>query len=271
MVKKTKKTTTKKTPTRKAAQEVAFEVPARYRFGMEIRGDEPGLLMHNFSQKSFEEMLAKQVGYLLERQPKKVNECIEQAITRNTEGAVALDTVCMKKAIRSAAYGKKNVPKGLRNGVWIIGGSIPITYERMEDVVHPVMVGPWNNRVKDLRFRPLFLGWSARFVVEHDEKIPLQALVNLINEAGRGGLGEWRPSKGDGAFGTFTISRVIDDPKEMAEVVALCKPIIKPLVIPEWARDAEINPELLAKIMRGEHEAANAGREEDGQDQIAFS
>lgn len=257
-----------------AAEKMVWERPARYRFGLEIVGDEQGLLMNNYSQKSFEEMLAKQVGYLLERQPKNIRECIENAITRNTAGDVSLDTVCMKKAIRSAAHGKQNVPKGLRNGVWVVGGSIPITYEVMQEVVHPVMVGPWNKKVKDLRFRPLFLGWKARFVIEAMEKIPLQALINLINEAGRGGLGEWRPSKGDGAFGTFTISRAIDDLKEVEEVLTICKPIIKPLVIPEWARDAKISPELLARIMRGEEEIEvnNDKVEEDTEeeDQPAF-
>jgi hypothetical protein len=264
--KKATKKTTKKAATRKRGQQVVYETPAQFTFGLEIVGDEQGLLMHDFSQKSFEEMLAKQVGYVVERQPKKINECIEQAITRNTAGVVSMPTVCMKKAIRSAAYGKDNVPKGLRRGVWIVGGSIPITYEKMEEVVHPVMVGPWNKKVKDLRFRPLFLGWKARFVVQHSENIPLQALINLINEAGRGGWGEWRPSKGDGSYGTFTIARAIDDPKEMAEITKICKPAIRPLVIPEWARNAEIDPKLLSKVMQGDD--GTAEEEEKGQ---AFS
>lgn len=261
-----KKTTTKK----KEGKDICFETPSRYSIGLEVvQAGDRGLLMNDYSQKSFEEMLAKQIGYILERQPKKINECIENAITRNVAGDVSMPTVCMKKAIRSAAYGKENVPKGLRRGVWIIGGSIPITYETMEEVVHPVMVGPWNNRVKDLRFRPLFQGWKARFIIEHSETIPLQALINLINEAGRGGWGEWRPSKGDGEYGTFAISRAIHDPEELKEVAAICKPIIKPLVIPEWARNAEIDPTLLAKLMRDGGVADNT--EEDSKSEVAFS
>lgn len=267
MAKRTKQPTTKtKEATRtKKTQQVIFETPAQFTFGLEIVGDDQGLLMHDFSQKSFEEMLAKQVGYVLERQPKKINECIEQAITRNTAGDVVMPTVCMKKAIRSAAYGKENVPKGLRRGVWILGNSIPITYEKMEEVVHPVMVGPWNKRVKDLRFRPLFLGWKARFIVQHSENIPLQALINLINEAGRGGWGEWRPSKGDGTYGTFTISRAIDDVKELAEITKICKPAIRPLVIPEWAKNVEIDPKLLSKVMQQD----DTDEEQEGE--VAFS
>lgn len=246
------------------AKNIVLETLAQFSFGLEIVGDEQGLLMNDFSQKSFEEMLAKQVGYLLERKPKVISECIEQAITRNTAGSVAMPTVCMKKAIRSAAYGKENTPKGLRRGVWILGNSIPITYEQMKEVVHPVMVGPWNKKVKDLRFRPLFLGWKARFIVQHSENIPLQALIHLINDAGRGGWGEWRPSKNDGIYGTFTISRAIDDKEELAEIATLCKPAIRPLVIPEWAKNAAIDPALLAKVMQ---EASSTEDEEKEQDQ----
>ena len=102
-------------------------------------------------------------------------------------------------------------------------------------------------KVPDVRFRPAFEDWSARFIVIFSQQLPVETIVDLISKAGKIGIGEWRPEK-DGSFGTFEISRAISDPKELKEVRELCRTPLKKLVIPEWAMHLEITPEMLNKL-----------------------
>jgi hypothetical protein len=102
-------------------------------------------------------------------------------------------------------------------------------------------------RAPDVRFRPMFEGWKARLVIQFSDAIAMQSVVDLVQRAGRVGLCEWRPEK-DGTFGTFRVSRAITDPKEIAEVRDICSPQLRSLKIPEWALDAEIDPELLQRV-----------------------
>jgi hypothetical protein len=50
------------------------------------------------------------------------------------------------------------------------------------------------------------------------------------------------------------VSRNILDSKEFAEINKACRVQIPGLVIPEWAMNAELTPEMLAKIGKGEEE-----------------
>lgn len=109
------------------------------------------------------------------------------------------------------------------------------------DMVRTAGIG----RVPDVRFRYEYLNWKARLVLEFDENtISTATVVDLLNRAGRVGVGEWRPER-DGTFGTFRVSRHINDPKEVAEVLEECSVPLVSLIIPEWAMDAEIDSETL--------------------------
>lgn len=58
-----------------------------------------------------------------------------------------------------------------------------------------------------LRYRAGFPAWSAVLTIKFDPTlIPAEILVNLVNAAGRGGVGNWRPSSPEsksGWAGTF--------------------------------------------------------------------
>lgn len=61
-------------------------------------------------------------------------------------------------------------------------------------------------QAKNVRVRPRFDAWSASGVVEvTDERIDQSILEQLFEQAGRCGLGDWRPSapKKPGVFGMF--------------------------------------------------------------------
>lgn len=187
------------------------------------------------------------MGISTVREKKVPAKCIEQATIKNSDGRVCIPPMAIKKAMIAAASHIKDLKKTiLRTSIFIEGGSIPIQYSQMipqMDMVRTSGVG----RKPDVRFRPRFEDWSARFIILFPETLPVQSVVDLVNRAGSGGVGEWRPEK-DGTFGTFVVSRSISDGDEVKEVRKACSYHIPPLVIPDWAMNEEFSPEILAKI-----------------------
>jgi hypothetical protein len=213
---------------------------------LEVEGTAPAI-QNCFNQKVIEEMLRKHMGLPVQREKKVPADCIERAITRNTEEVICFPPTAFKKAMLTAAAQVKGLKKTmLRASLFVEGGSVPITYSRMVarmDIVRTSGQG----RTPDVRFRPAFEDWKARLILLFADMIPAQTVVDLLNRAGNVGIGEWRPEK-DGNFGTFTVVRAITDPKEISQVRKMCRPAIKPLIIPEWAMNAELSVELLSKI-----------------------
>jgi len=214
--------------------------------GLEIVGTAE-LIQNCFNQKAIEEMLKKHMGLPVEREKKIPADCIERAIVRNIKDEICLPPTALKKAILSAASNIKTVTKTkLRSSVFVEGGSLPIKYSRMiprMDMVKTSGIG----HVPDVRFRPSFEDWSTRFIILFPEQIPVEMIIELIQLAGKVGVGEWRPEK-DGTYGTFEISRAIDNPKELKEVREKCRTPLKKLIIPDWTMNIEMSKEILAKI-----------------------
>lgn len=207
------------------------------------------LIQHNFSQKTIEQMLRKHMGITVQREKKKPRECIEDATIYNTADPkrVCLSPTAIKKAILTAASQIEKITKGsLKTRLFMPGKSIPITYSAMIPRMDMVRTSGIN-RQPDVRFRPSFSNWKARFELEFSHELRVQSVIDLIYRAGSIGVGEWRPEK-DGTFGTFKVSRAISDPKEVAEVRDICTYPLVPLVIPEWAMDTAIDPQILQQI-----------------------
>jgi hypothetical protein len=76
--------------------------------------------------------------------------------------------------------------------------------ELSEDMVK---VGPFNNRVPDLRYRPSFRNWSVELELSLI-KTGMFTMADLVNAMQLGGfmngVGEWRTEK-DGEFGSFHV------------------------------------------------------------------
>ena len=257
MTTKNTKTTSKKTSRNNGARrvtEVAIEQPQIFEVALEITGTAP-LLQNCFNQKALEQMLRKHMGLSTQKEPKVPADCIERATIRNEEGGVCIPSTAIKKAMLSAATLKKGLPKTrLRQQIFVEGNSIPIKYDRMEpqmDVVITSGIG----RTPDIRFRPRFDGWSARLILSFAEGLAVQTVVDLLNCAGRVGVGEWRPEK-DGTYGTFRVSRHIDLVDEIEEVRLAGMPYLKRLRIPDWAMSTELSADMLKKIGDGYKEVA---------------
>ncbi len=240
---------------------IVIEQPSSMIVTLEIKGTAP-LLQHCFGQKAIEQMLRKHMGLSVQREAKKPAEVIESATVRNVDGKVCLPPTAIKKAMLSAAAQIKGLKKTqLRSQVYVCGGSIPISYSRMVPQMDMCRTSGMG-RTPDVRFRPRFEDWSARLRIEFADQIQVQTVVDLLQRAGRVGVGEWRPER-DGEFGTFEVSRNIIDAKEIAEVAKACAPSLRRLTIPEWAMDVELSPEILSHLS---NDAAAAG--DNGVDEI---
>lgn len=239
-----------------SAKSLVIAQPTILSVALEVEGT-ADLIQNKFSQKSVEQMLRKHMGISVQREAKKPREVLEDATVYNMDKRVAIPPTCFKMAMLGAASQLKGLKKTeLRMALFIQGNSIPITYSAMVprmDIARTSGIG----RVPDVRFRPSFQDWKARIIIQFTDTLTVQTVVDLLNRAGNGGVGEWRPQK-NGTFGTFRVSRHIDTPQEIGEVAAECAVPLIPLTIPDWALDMEIDPSVLQKIFasQGEEEAA---------------
>jgi hypothetical protein len=248
------------------ASKIAIEQPSSQSICLEIESVTP-LLQNCFNQKAMEQMLRKHMGLSVVQEKKKPSEVIEAATIRNLRGMVCVPPTGIKKAMLTASLGIKGLKKTrLRPSIFIFGGSIPLVHSEMVPQLDIVRL---NGRAPDVRFRPRFDTWRARFIVIFNEDLDVQTIIDLVQRAGQIGLCEWRPEK-DGTYGTFKVSRVLDSPEEIAEVRDICSVPLKSLVIPTWALDMDIDNEMLAKIASGEGETeeenanGNVGDEKGG-------
>lgn len=231
-----------------AAKSIVIEQPKSFSVCVEITGMSD-LIQNNFAQKSVEAMLKKHMGLSVQRESKKPRELLEQAMVKNVDGKICLSPTCFKKAMLGAAGSVKLKKTDLRTAIFIRGNSIPITYEKMVprmDICRLAGVG----RTPDVRFRPSFQNWKARMVIQFSDTLGVQSVIDLLNRSGSGGVGEWRPQR-DGTFGTFRVSRHISSAKEIGEVEHECSYGLVPVVIPDWALDLDISPQICDSILNG--------------------
>jgi len=239
-----------------SAQSVVIEQPTILSVGVEVSGT-ADLIQNRFSQKSVEQMLKAHMGISVQRERKKPREVLEDATVYNMDRKVALPPTGFKLAMLSAATQIKGLKKTqLRIALFIQGNSIPITYEatcpRM-DITRTSGIG----RTPDVRFRPSFQNWKARMIIQFADTLTVQTVVDLLNRAGQVGVGEWRPER-NGSYGTFKVTRHITSPQELGEVETECQVPLIPLRIPDWALDAEIDPQVLSKIFASQNEESEA-------------
>jgi hypothetical protein len=66
-----------------------------------------------------------------------------------------------------------------------------------------------SNGGADLRYRYMFVGWRAVLRIRYvPSSITAGSVVTLVDAAGRGGVGDWRPSAPKSATGTYGTWRV---------------------------------------------------------------
>jgi hypothetical protein len=217
-------------------------------------GDDPGLLVHDFDQKSFEEMLAGMCDYKLPREPKDLEKDYQRAFCRNEKEVEAIPAAWIRAAMVSASPRSKGMVEAtvLSSSVYVMGKSLPIrapkgpigakaerTIETAESVndVRIVRVGSWGNKKPDVRARPYYDQWSMDVVIRYyPDQIELRSVAWALDAAGKFvGLCEWRPAK-RGEFGRFTVESLPET--EYQRIIAESATPYKRLQVPPWLMTA---------------------------------
>lgn len=168
-----------------------------------IEGITP-LIVHAWSEKA-RAMMANSETVKRKKEPRDPEGDYQAARYLLEDGRDGFPAVGFKAAIVGAARLFEGVTMtALKQWVFVQGlGAqqlVPIDGEisRREDMVR---VG---QGVADIRWRPQFWPWRATLAVEFvANAITPSSILNLVDAAGIGGVGEWRPSAPKGMTGTY--------------------------------------------------------------------
>lgn len=177
-----------------------------------IEGIAP-LVTHNWSEKAKQMMRDKQQGITAKKkEPKDPEQEYLDAFYRLPDGSPGMPAAAFKAATVGGARLFENVTMVTIKQAMFFSGEGPEQLVRIvgdpEFYEAPVRVGMG---VADLRYRPRFFPWSAVLRVKFNaDMLSVDALVNLIEAGGMGGVGEWRPSapkSATGSYGTYGVVR----------------------------------------------------------------
>lgn len=169
------------------------------------------LIVHRFDEKARKIMLdnmqrSEKAQVRAKKDPKDPKAEYEASRYRMADGSDGFPATAFKTAMVDSArfFGKEVTMVQLRQ-VLFVQGTGPDQLVRItgdismrEDAVKVGMGGT------DLRYRAMFSDWSATLEIHFlESQIDLSSVVNLIDAAGNGGVGEWRPSSPKGKSGTY--------------------------------------------------------------------
>lgn len=167
------------------------------------------LITHNWSEKAKQEMRDKQMGKAkAKKEPKDPEVDFHSSKYVLPDGREGFPAVAFKSAIVNAARFFSDLKMTeLRQGIYVHGEGpdllVPIVGESFlrEDMVRVGM------GTADLRYRACYPEWSVNLVVTWATTVcSLEQMVALIDAAGLGGVGEWRPEKSkSGQYGMFRV------------------------------------------------------------------
>jgi hypothetical protein len=178
---------------------------------VEIRGLTP-IIPHKWAEKAIAQMRSKQGGNAVDKLPPKVAEDeAYQATYWLPDGRPGMPATAFKAAMVGACRLFDEPPMTLAKVLFYVEGEgpeqlVPIdcdSIEMREDL-------PRNsNGNPDLRYRNQLVGWSARLTIRYTaSRISEASIVALLDAAGRGGVGDWRPSapkSATGMYGTWEV------------------------------------------------------------------
>jgi len=177
-----------------------------------IVGQTP-LVVHAWSEKAKTTMRDKQGGKVVRKKdPKDPQAEYEAAFHRLPDGRPGFPASGFKAATIQGARCFDNVTMAsLKAAIFVMGEGpdqlVPIEGEpEMWEAPVRIAMG-----TTDLRYRPRFWPWSATLTVKFNALLLSQeAVVNLINAGGLGGVGEWRPTSPksySGSYGMYEVKR----------------------------------------------------------------
>ena len=169
------------------------------------------LIVHRFDEKAKQMMLeAQQTKTRAKKSAKDPNADYERSMYRLDDGGHGFPAVGFKAAMVDSARLYEGVKMTeLRACLHVIGQGleqlvrldIPTDPRMREDAVRVGM------GTADLRYRAEYTTWKAALEIQFvPSMISTDSVVALVDAAGLGGIGEWRPSKAKtGIYGTFQV------------------------------------------------------------------
>lgn len=177
----------------------------RDRIIISIEGQTP-LIPHRWSEKAKRMMLDKQQGKAVaKKSPKSPEDEAHDATYWLPDGTPGVPATAFKAAIADAARHFGSVTQVLvKQSVFVVGEG----EDQLVRISGPVSMRedmPRNaTGVADLRYRNQIFPWEAKLEIEYvASALTPEALLALVDAAGFGGVGDWRPSSPKSKSGTY--------------------------------------------------------------------
>lgn len=181
---------------------------------IDVVGKTP-LIPHRFSEKAKKMMLDKQQGKAKPKAPPKNPEqdAFDSAYWLDEGVQQGMPSVAFKAAIADAArfFDKSVTIEALKRAIFVKG----IGPDQLVPISAEWEVFEANTRLAsgtaDLRYRYKLWPWRATLEIEFVASlITPDALVALVDAAGRNGVGDWRPSSPKAKTGTYGMFQVAE-------------------------------------------------------------
>lgn len=210
---------------KKGKQETVVVRPLKIeRMQIEVIG-RTSLIVNNWSKKSLEDMKNKgKAADTKPRPPRDPEAAFNSSRYLLPDGSDGIPVDAFKAAIVDACRFFKNsklTKVDLKQSILIHGemedsNTAPLEPRKLVRINGEPTMRTDAPRIgmgtTDLRWRAEFWPWSAVLDIEYmPDMIGASALVNIINAAGYGGVGEWRPSAPKSATGTHGMFEVKTD------------------------------------------------------------
>lgn len=201
-----------KTVTKETVASINLVKVEKQRLEILVVGTAP-LIMHAWDPKTKQQMLdAQMAGATKTRKKKEPKDPIasyEACRYRLPDGSDGAPATAFKLAIVRAARLFEGVKMTeLRAALHVVGTGpdqlvrLEAETPRMREDMVRVGMG-----TADIRHRPEYWPWAARLeIVFLPTMISTESVVALVDAAGLGGIGEWRPEKSGGNYGTFEVA-----------------------------------------------------------------
>jgi hypothetical protein len=194
--------------TTKTTEAIVLQRIERQTVHIDIKGTSP-LIVHSWSEKAKNEMREKQTkGTKAKKELKDPAADFEQSMYRLEDGGHGFPATAFKAATIGGARSFEGVTMTQLRPALFFQGEGPQQLVRLhcsdpimrEDMVRVGM------GTADLRYRAQYDDWSATLVIIYNPRIiTAESIVALVDAGGMGGIGEWRPEKGTGTFGTYEV------------------------------------------------------------------
>jgi hypothetical protein len=181
---------------------------------VEIKGQTP-IIPHKWSEKAVAQMRSKQFGETVQKlPPKNPEEEAYQATYWLPDGRPGMPATAFKAAMVGACRLFDDPPMTMAKLLFYVEGEGPEQLVPIEcDAIEMREDLPRNsNGNPDLRYRNQLVNWRARLRVWFiASRIDHASVVALLDAAGKGGVGDWRPSAPKSATGMYGTWEVVTE------------------------------------------------------------